>query len=421
MSAPTHTRQRTSAKAEATSSAGTRARMAALLGGDDLDQPFTDDPAPRGRGVRLASAPSGRRSTGFVALLTLLLVLNVVGLAMVLSASAVTSLEDNGSPWYQFFRQLMWFAIGSLALVLTMRRDYTRWRTHCGKAVIAVIVMLVLVLVPKVGVEANGATRWLGYGPISVQPGELAKLVLIVFWADLLARRAKWIDDARLTVIPVLLSFFVVAALIMKQPNLGTTTILFAIMISMLFVGGAPMRWIAGIVAGGAAAGALFAVLSPWRWARLTAFMDPWQDAQGKGYQPIEAQTAVANGGPLGTGLGQGRAKWGFLPEAHTDFIYSVIAEETGFLGAVLVIGLFVMFGIVGIRVAMHAPDRFGMLLATGITTWILVQALLNIGQAVGRLPVMGVPLPFVSSGGSSLVVTMVGAGMLLNVARHAR
>jgi cell division protein FtsW len=387
----------------------------------DLSEPFADDAAQSRRaGRRLAATrPPGRRSRSFLTLLSLMLVLNLVGLAMVLSASSVTSLEDNGSPWYQFFRQLMWFSIGSVAVVFTMRRDYRKWRNHCGTAVIVVLVMLLLVLVPKIGVQANGATRWLGYGPVSIQPSEIAKLVLIVFWADLLARRAKWIDEARLTVIPVIITFGLTAALIMKQPNLGTTMILFCIMVSMLFVGGAPMRWIGGLLGGGVAVGAMFAILSPWRWARLTAFMDPWQDAQGKGYQPIEAQTAVANGGLTGTGLGQGRSKWGFLPEAHTDFIYSVIAEETGFLGAILVIALFVVFGVVGIRVAMKAPDRFGMLLATGITTWILVQAFLNIGQAVGRLPVMGVPLPFVSSGGSSLVVTMVAAGMLLNVARQ--
>lgn len=387
----------------------------------DLSEPFTDDPAPRGRaGRRLTSTkPPGRRSRSFLTLLSLMLVLNLIGLAMVLSASSVTSLEDNGSPWYQFFRQLMWFSIGSVAVVFTMRRDYRRWRNHSGTALIIVLVMLLAVLVPKVGMQANGATRWLGYGPVSIQPSEIAKLVLIVFWADLLARRAKWIDEARLTVIPVFITFGITAVLIMKQPNLGTTMILFCIMLSMLFVGGAPMRWIGGLLGGGLVIGAMFAVLSPWRWERLMAFRDPWKDAQGKGYQPIEAQTAVANGGLTGTGLGQGRAKWGFLPEAHTDFIYSVIAEETGFVGALLVIMLFVVFGVVGIRVAMKAPDRFGMLLATGITSWILVQAFFNIGQAIGRLPVMGVPLPFVSSGGSSLVVTMVAAGMLLNVARQ--
>ena len=421
MSAPTKTRARPGqAPAKPGAPAG---RVTSLLGRANLDlsAPFSDDPAPKGRaGRRLAATkPPGRRSNSFLALVALMLVLNLIGLAMVLSASSVTSLEDNGSPWYQFFRQLMWFAIGSISVVFTMRRDYRRWRHHCGTGVIVVMVMLLLVLVPKVGVQANGATRWLGYGPVSIQPSEIAKLALIVFWADLLARRAKWIDEARLTVIPVIITFGIVAALIMKQPNLGTTMIVFCIMISMLFVGGAPMRWIGGLLGGGIGVGAAFAILSPWRWARLTAFMDPWQDAQGKGYQPIEAQTAVANGKLTGTGLGQGRSKWGFLPEAHTDFIYSVIAEETGFFGAVLVIALFVAFGVVGIRVAMKAPDRFGMLLATGITTWILVQAFLNIGQAVGRLPVMGVPLPFVSSGGSSLVVTMVAAGMLLNVARQ--
>jgi cell division protein FtsW len=274
--------------------------------------------------------------------------------------------------------------------------------------------------VPHVGVGANGAQRWLGYGPFSLQPAELAKLVLVVFWADLLARRSKWIEDLRLTLVPVLLSFGVVAALIMKQPNLGTTTIIFAIMLTMLFVGGAPMRWIGSVAVAGAGAGFAFARLSAWRWKRITAFTNPWADPHNTGYQPLEAQVAVADGGLTGVGLGQSRAKWKFLPEADTDFIFSIISEEAGLLGALLVIGLFVALAITGTLVAMRAKDRYGMLVSAGITSWFLSQAFLNIGQSVGALPVMGVPLPFVSSGGSSLVVNLIAVGMLLNVARQA-
>ncbi len=397
-------------------------RVTAFVGGPvlDLSEPFADDAAPRGRRLK-GSKPPGRRSKSFVTILSLVMVLNLIGLAMILSASSVTSLEDYGSPWYQFTRQFIWFGIGSVAMVLTMRRDYRKWRNRSGYLLLGVLAMLFLVLVPHVGVKSNGATRWLGVGQFSIQPSEFAKLVLIIFWADLLSRRAKWIDDARLTVFPVVLTFLVTAAMIMAQPNLGTTTIIFFIMVAMLFVGGAPFRWIAGILGMGVAAGAAFAVLFPWRFRRISAFLDPWQDAQGIGYQPIEAQTAVATGGVTGTGLGQGRSKWGYLPEAQTDFIFSVIAEETGFVGALLLIALFIALGVTGVRVAMRAPDRFGMLLATGITTWFLAQAFFNIGQAVGALPVMGVPLPFVSFGGSSLVVGMVAAGMLLNVARQTR
>jgi cell division protein FtsW len=388
--------------------------------GERTAEPYADDVAPRGRRL-VPSAPPGRRSKSFVLLLSLLLTLNVTGLAMILSASSVSSLEDYGSPWYQFTRQALWFAVSLVAMVLVMRRDYRRWRRHCGLLLLGSLFLLVLVLVPGIGVEVNGATRWLGYGPFSIQPSELAKLALIVFWADLLARRAKWIDDVRLTLVPVLLTFLAAAGLIMLQPNLGTTMIIFAVMIAMLFVGGVGGGWIATVVAGGAAAGAVFALVFSWRWRRVTAFLDPWQDAQGAGYQVLASKSALANGGPFGTSLGEGRSKWGFLPEAHTDFIFAVIAEETGFVGGLLVIALLIALAVVGFQVAMRAPDRFGALLATGITAWFIVQAFLNIGQAVGALPIMGVPLPFVSSGGSSLLFSMIGAGMLLNVARQTR
>ncbi len=425
MSASTRTPKRGSAKAPARASRSGDtglARVTSLLDRTSLDStvPYADDPPPRGRRLR-TTKPPGRRSKTFVTLFSLIMVLNLVGLPMVLSASSAEAMRDTGSPWAQFMRQLVWFAIAFVALVLTMRRDYHKWSKHSGYGVVAVLALLFLVIVPHVGTSANGATRWLGYKNLSVQPSEIAKLVLIVFWADLLSRRAKWIDEARLTFFPVVLTFGVAAALIMKQPNLGTTIIIYFIMMAMLFVGGTPMRWIASVLAAGFAGAVAFAMLSPWRFARINAFRDPWQDAQGVGYQTLEAQTAVANGSFTGTGLGQSRAKWGFLPEADTDFIFAIIAEEAGLIGALLVIALFIALAVTGIRVAMSAPDRFGMLLATGITTWFLIQAFFNAGQAIGALPVMGVPLPFVSSGGSSLVVSMVAAGMLLNVSRQTR
>jgi cell division protein FtsW len=391
-----------------------------VTGAIDTVEPYAEDDRARGRRLE-GKAPPGRRSKSFVILLSLLLTLNFTGLAMILSASSVSSLEDYGSPWYQFTRQAIWFAISLVALVLVLRRDYRTWRRHCGLLLLGSLFLLVLVLVPGIGMERNGATRWLGYGSLSIQPSELVKLTLIIFWADLLARRAKWIDDCRLTLVPVLLTFLAAAGMIMLQPNLGTTAIIFAVMIAMLFVAGTAGRWIAAVLAAGIAAGAAFAILFPWRWKRISAFLDPWKDAQGVGYQTIESKSALANGGVTGTGLGEGRAKWGFLPEAHTDFIFSVIAEETGFMGGLLVIALLIALAVVGFQVAMKAPDRFGALLATGITAWFIVQSFLNIGQAVGALPVMGVPLPFVSSGGSSLLFSMIAAGILLNVARQTR
>jgi cell division protein FtsW len=352
-------------------------------------------------------------------LLTLVAVLNLVGLAMVLSASSVNSLEDYGSPWYQFQRQLVWLVLAGGALALSLRVDYHRWRRWVGLALVVTGAMLVAVLVPGVGISVNGSTRWLGAGPLQIQPSELAKLALVLFTADLLARRAHRVHDSQLTLRPVLTVFAVFAGLILLQPNLGTTMIIFVVLWIMLFVSGVELRKLVltlGVVAAGAAA---LAVLEPYRMRRLTAFANPWADPQNTGYQTIQSQVGLANGGITGTGLGQGRAKWGFLPEAHTDFIFTIIGEEVGLIGALLVVAMFLAVGVLGIRVAMRAPDRFGMLLATGITAWFLVQAFVNIAAAVGMAPITGVPLPFVSSGGSSLVVNMAAMGVLANVARQ--
>jgi len=348
-------------------------------------------------------------------------ILNLVGLLMVLSASAVGSNEEYGSPWYQFQRQFVWLLLGAVALVVIMRIDYHTWRKRAPLLLVGAIGLLLLVLVPGFGLEVNGASRWLGWGSLRIQPSEIAKLAVLLFVADLLARRSHRMSDTRVTLRPVLAVFVFVAALIMLQPNLGTTIILGAVVFVMLFVAGVPLKPL-GLTAGaGAALAAIAALIEPYRYRRVMGFRDPWADPLNTGYQTIQAQVGVANGGLIGTGLGEGRAKWGFLPFPHTDFIFAVIAEELGLVGSVTVIALFVALGVLGIRTALLAPDRFGMLLAAGVTTWILVQAFVNIGAVVGALPITGVPLPFVSFGGSSLLVLMAAAGLLLNVARQAR
>ncbi len=373
-----------------------------------------------GRLLRAADTPRGRSST-FTWMFALVAILNLVGLLMVLSASTVTSLYEYGSPWYQFRRQFMWLLIGSAAMVLALRVDYRSWRRRVNLLLLVAGGLMVLVLVPGVGVNVNGSSRWLGYGSFSIQPSELAKLAVIVFAADLLARRAGKAHDWRLTLKPVMFVFLVFALMLMAQPNLGTTIILATILLAMLFVAGVPGKPLAvtaGVLVSFAAA---FAVLEPYRFRRLMAFRDPWADPLNTGFQTIQSQVGLANGGLFGTGLGEGRAKWGFLPEAHTDFIFAIIGEELGLVGALTVVALFVALGLLGVRTALRAPDRFGMLVAAGVTTWILVQAFINMGAVVGVLPITGVPLPFVSSGGSSLIFTMAATGLLLNIARQAR
>ncbi|MEJ5254490.1 MAG: putative lipid II flippase FtsW [Acidimicrobiales bacterium] len=379
-------------------------------------------PAQRAAKARKGpSKPVGRRSSLFLGIFALIVILNLFGLLMVLSASAVTSYYEYGSAWYQFQRQFLWLLLGSVALLTTMRIDYHRWRPWSRHLLIGSLVLLVLVLIPGLGVNVNGSSRWLGFGAWRIQPSELAKLAVVLFVADLLARRADRLDDTRLSIRPVVAVFGLVAALFMLQPNLGTTIILGVIVFVMLFVAGVPLKPLGKVVGVGACLAAIAAVLEPYRMRRLMAFRDPWADPLNTGYQTIQSQVSIASGGLTGVGLGEGRAKWGFLPFPHTDFIFAIISEELGLVGALTVVALFVALGVLGVRTALGAPDRFGLLLATGVTTWILFQAFVNIGAVVGALPITGVPLPFVSFGGSSLLVLMAASGLLLNVARQAR
>jgi cell division protein FtsW len=357
----------------------------------------------------------------FLALAFLVAVFNLLGLVMVMSASSVVALDAYGSSWYFVVRQALWATIGTGVMVLIARVDYRRWRRWATPLLVGSLLMLAVVLVPGVGVSANGATRWIGTGPITFQPAELAKLTLLVWVADLLARRGAVMHNTRATLRPVIVVLTITAALIMAQPNLGTTIIVASIAIALCFVAGAPLARLAGWTGLGAAVATLLAVAAPYRQARVLAFLDPWADPTNTGYQNIQSLVGLASGGAAGVGLGASRAKWGFLPYAHSDFIFAIIGEELGWVGAVVVVGLFGLLGVIGIRIALHAPDRFGLLLAVGITAWFLVQAFVNIGAVIGILPITGVPLPFVSSGGSSLVFSMAGAGLLLSVAARAR
>ena len=362
-----------------------------------------------------------RRSKTYAGLLAVVATLNLLGLVMVLSASSVIALDDYGSSWYVVLRQALWLVVGTIACVVVLRVDYHRWRRPAVPALALSVLLLALVLVPGLGVEVNGASRWLGYGPLSLQPSELAKLTVLVFAADLLARRAAWMDDTRLTLVPVTVVFGVIALLLMAQPNLGTTIVLGAIVLSLLWVAGTPMVPLTGLAAAGAATATGLAMWEPYRRARVLAFLDPWSDYQNAGYQNIQSLVGIASGGITGTGLGESRAKWGFLPYAHTDFIFAIIGEELGLIGALVVVVLFVALCVLGCRAALLAPDRFGMLLAAGVTVWFGVQAFVNVGAVIGILPITGVPLPFVSYGGSSLLFSMIAAGLLLNVARQAQ
>lgn len=365
--------------------------------------------------------PTLRRPSGYRLLLLVVIVLNAIGVVMVLSASHVQALRQYGSSWVFFKREILWVAIGAAAMAGAARVDYRLWRRFVVPLLALAVGLMTLVLIPGLGVSVNGSSRWLRAGPISVQPSEIAKLALVVFIATLLARRADEMHDTRLTLRPVLLVLGAMVLLVMKQPDMGTTLVLATIGFGMLFAAGTPLRPLGSVLAVSAALAYLAARLEPYRWARMSSFRDPFADAGNTGYQLAQSLIALSSGGLFGVGLGASRAKWAYLPNAHTDFIFSVVGEEIGLLGAALVVVLFFAFTVLGVRAAVRAPDRFGMLLAAGVTTWVTGQALLNIGVVTGLLPVTGVPLPFVSFGGSSLVVTMAATGILLNITRAAK
>ncbi len=345
----------------------------------------------------------------------------VTGVAMVLSASSVLAVDGTGSVWYFFRRQAWWTIIGAGAFWVAHRIDYHRWRDRAMPLLAAAFALLALVLVPGIGRTVGDSRRWLGTEAVGFQPSELAKLALLCYAARVGA--AGWQQAHRPAAVlrPVTVVTAGLAVLVMAEPDLDTTLVLAIIAAAVCWVAGVRPRHVAVLAAAAAALLTGFLLLVPFRRARLLTFLSPWSDPTDAGYQITQSLKAVGSGGLFGVGVGAGRAKWGFLPAAHTDFIFAVIAEELGLIGSLAVVGLFAALAVLGIRAAGRAPDRFGMLLAAGTTAWLTGQAVVNLGMVVGLLPVSGLPLPFVSFGGSALVVSMLAAGILTNVAAQGR
>jgi cell division protein FtsW len=358
------------------------------------------------------------RPPAYVVVVATVAVLNVVGLVMILSASSVAALSNYGSSWYFFNRQFVWAFVGAIAFVVAARLDYRVWRRCSLPLFLLATALLVLVLVPGIGISVDGGRRWLGYGMLRFQPSEIAKLALLVCGAHVIALRPDL--SAPRAWRPVGALCTILAALVVVEPDLDSTIVLGIIAFALLAVGGLPGPRLARL-AGFAVAGAvLLSIAEPYRRTRVLAFLHPWDDTSNTGYQIAQSLIALGSGGIDGVGLGAGRAKWLFLPNAHTDFIFAIIGEELGLVGCLLVLGLFAGFGIVGYHISRNAPDHFGMLLAAAITTWIVGQAAINLGAVVGLLPVSGITLPFLSAGGSSLVFVMIAAGVLANIARQS-
>jgi cell division protein FtsW len=348
---------------------------------------------------------------------TLLLVCTSV--VMVYSASAFIAMENNGDPYLYLFKQVTWALLGLVLVPLMMRIDYRTYRQPVviwtGLAI--VVVGLVAVLF---GESRNGANRWLNFGSLGIQPSELAKIVVVVFIAALLERRMDRIDDPAYALLPIGVVLAVVVALILRQPDLGTSVAILVIAAVMIFAAGIDYRYVAALCLAGAPALYFLLAVSDYRWRRITAFLNPWADPLGDGFQIIQSMIAVGSGGIFGRGLMGGVQKLFYLPEPHNDFIYAVISEELGFAGATIVIACFCVITWRGLRTSLRAPDRFGAFLALGLTTMVAFQAFFNVSVVLGLLPTKGIPLPFVSYGGSSLLINLLGMGILLNVSQHA-
>lgn len=363
----------------------------------------------------------GRRTGLFLVLFLAVISLVLLGLVMALSATAAPSLSGTDSAWSLFKSQAVWLGVGVIALLVLLRVDYHQWQRLAPLGLGVSLLLLVLTAIPSVGLSANGARRWLGVGSVVFQPSELAKIAFVVFVADLLSRPDRHMEDTRATLQPVLLLTGLMTALLMLQPHLGASLLVASVALTMLYFAGARISHLIAAAMVGAGLTAMLIAYSPWRRARMLGFTDPWEDPFGNGYQTLKSLHALGSGGVDGLGLGAGRAKWGFLPYAHTDFIFAVIGEELGMVGTLFVAILFAAIATAGIAVALRAPDRFGMLLATGVTAWMVLQAALNMGAVLAVFPIVGITLPLLSFGGTSLVTTLAAMGVLLNVARQIR
>lgn len=346
--------------------------------------------------------------------------LALFGVIMVYSASAVVATAENHSQYHYVIRQGVWTLAGLGAMYVGMRFDYGLLRN--GKLVYGLMVLTVVLLVAVFAFPPiNGARRWIRMsGVFSLQPSEISKLALAIFLARFLERRAGREGDFLRTFVPAVFVTGVLALLIVAEPDLGTSMMLAVVCTAMLFTAGARLKHMALAAAPALAGVAGLLLFVPWRLRRVLVFLDPWADPQGSGYQVVQSLLAVGSGGVHGLGFTEGRQKMFFLPFAHSDFIFAVVGEELGLFGGLAVMALFGLFLWRGMRAALRAPDRFGMLLGVGIVTGIVAQALFNMSVVLSMLPTKGIPLPFISYGGSSLVPTLFSVGVLLNISQHA-
>lgn len=353
-------------------------------------------------------------------LLVLVTVLVVLGVVMIYSASAIVALKDYKTPYYYLYRQLIWVAVGSVVLWTAVRIDYHHYRHFAALVAGGAVLLLVAVLVPPFGSVKAGVRRWIDLGPLAFQPSELAKPALVIFLSHVLVKKRDQVARSVAALAPELIVLAVCLLLIMFEPDLGTAVTIGTTMAALLFVGGIKKRDLL--------LSALFALPAvvysiaqhPYQKARVLSFIDPWKDPFGSGFQIIQSFLALGRGGILGLGPAASRQKLFFLPAPHTDFVLAVIGEELGFAGLAMVITLFGLILWRGMRIALRAPDLFGTYLAFGLTFTLFLQAMLNAGVVAGVLPTKGLTMPFLSYGGTSLVVSLAGVGILMNISQNS-
>lgn len=361
------------------------------------------------------------RGQADIILLFAILGLTVFGLVMVGSASTVQAEQLAGDPFFFLKHQLIYGGTAGVLLFLVgFFVPYWRWRHLALIALFAALVLLVLVFIPGLQVASGGAARWIGIGPITIQPSEITKLAFILYLAALLERKGEDIKDFRKSVVPFLVIIAIIGLLLILQPDIGTLFAITAIAAAMIFAAGFRLRHLALIAGAGLAVFAVLISTASYRLSRIFVYLHPELDPQGIGYQINQALLAVGTGGLWGLGFGRSRQKYLFLPEPASDSIFAIMAEELGFIRTLLILLIFVAIGFRGYRIAASAPDAFGRLLAVGITSWILVQTFVNIGSILGITPLTGIPLPFISYGGSALATLLLAAGILLNISKYS-
>lgn len=367
------------------------------------------------------SARTGQWAAGRpdVLLISLAAILGITGLVAVYSASFVIALARFGDPNYYIIRQLIWAAIGLVMMVMAARTDYRLLRFLALPLMIGTIGLLVAVLL--VGQTAGGAQRWIGVGELTVQPAEFAKLTVVIYMAAWLSSKGDELRSWEHGMLPFLIILGSVSTLIMLQPNMGTTLIIVTITVVMFWTAGASIAQMMAIGAIGGVAFSSLALLEGYRMNRITAFLDAESDPSGTGFQTLQSLIAMGNGGLSGLGLGASRSKFFYIPESHTDGVFAIVGEELGLMATMAILVVFMLFMVRGMQIANRSRDDFGMLMATGITTWIVAQALLNIGGITRVIPLTGVPLPFLSFGGNALASAMLAVGILLSISRYGR